>query len=110
MAQKILHYDVLERLGEGARSTIWAVSDPDTKQVFALKHVVRADHKDLRFIEPQSHTDFSEIVLGGKFRDKGMVPFNGVLTQEQVDAVHSYVIARGQEDWQPVFLPQPPRR
>lgn len=57
MAQKILHYDVLERLGEGARSTIWAVSDPDTKQLFALKHVLRADHKDLRFIE-QVETEF----------------------------------------------------
>jgi len=49
-------------------------------------------------------------VLGGKFKEKGMVPFNGVLTQEQVDAVHAYVIARGQEDWQPVFGPPPPRR
>jgi len=51
MAQKLLHYDVLERLGEGARSVIYAVSDPDTKQIYALKHVVRADQKDLRFIE-----------------------------------------------------------
>jgi len=51
MAQKLLHYDVLERLGEGARSIIYAVSDPDTKQIYALKHVVRADQKDLRFIE-----------------------------------------------------------
>jgi quinohemoprotein ethanol dehydrogenase len=66
--------------------------------------------KDLRFIKPQSHTEFNEIVLGGKFKDKGMVPFNGVLTAEQVDAVHSYVISRGQEDWQPVFGPPPPRR
>jgi quinohemoprotein ethanol dehydrogenase len=66
--------------------------------------------KDLRFIKPQSHTDFNDIVLGGKFKDKGMVPFNGVLTQEQVDAVHAYVISRGQEDWQPVFGPPPPRR
>jgi serine/threonine-protein kinase len=51
MAEKILHYDVLERLGEGAKSTIYAVSDPDTKQLYALKHVLRADAKDLRFIE-----------------------------------------------------------
>ncbi|MEO8307668.1 MAG: PQQ-dependent dehydrogenase, methanol/ethanol family [Pseudomonadota bacterium] len=66
--------------------------------------------KDLRFIKPQSHSDFNDIVLGGKFKDKGMVPFNGVLTQDQVDAVHAYVISRGQEDWQPVFGPPPPRR
>ena len=57
MAQKLLQYDVLERLGEGARSTIYAVSDPATRQVFALKHVVRADQKDIRFVE-QVETEF----------------------------------------------------
>ena len=57
MAEKILHYDGLERLGEGARSTIWAVSDPDTKQIYALKHVLRESHKDLRFIE-QVETEY----------------------------------------------------
>jgi serine/threonine protein kinase len=51
MPQKLLKYEVLERLGEGARSTIYAVSDPDTKQVYALKHVERSAPKDLRFIE-----------------------------------------------------------
>ncbi|MGA2582552.1 MAG: serine/threonine-protein kinase [Tepidisphaeraceae bacterium] len=51
MAEKLLQYEVLERLGEGARSVIYAVSDPQTHQVYALKHVVRQDAKDLRFIE-----------------------------------------------------------
>ena len=51
MAQKFLQYEVLERLGEGARSTIYAVKDPATNKVFALKHVLRADDKDIRFIE-----------------------------------------------------------
>jgi serine/threonine-protein kinase len=57
MAQKLLHYDVLERLGEGARSTIYLVQDPDSRQVYALKHVVRTDAKDIRFIE-QMETEF----------------------------------------------------
>jgi serine/threonine-protein kinase len=57
MAQKLLHYDVLERLGEGARSTIYAVRDPETGKIFALKHVVRAEQKDIRFIE-QMETEF----------------------------------------------------
>ncbi len=57
MAQKLLQYDVLERLGEGARSVIYAVSDPATRKVFALKHVVRADQKDIRFVE-QMQTEF----------------------------------------------------
>jgi serine/threonine-protein kinase len=57
MAQKLLHYDVLERLGEGARSTIYRVRDPSTGRELALKHVVRADQKDIRFIE-QMETEF----------------------------------------------------
>src|SRR5688500_6462086 len=57
MAQKLLHYEVLERLGEGARSTIYAVRDPETHQTYALKHVHRSDQKDIRFIE-QMETEF----------------------------------------------------
>jgi serine/threonine-protein kinase len=57
MPQKLLNYEVLERLGEGARSIIYAVSDPATHQVYALKHVVRTETKDIRFIE-QMETEF----------------------------------------------------
>src|ERR1051325_2657204 len=57
MGQKLLQYDVLERLGEGARSTIYAVSDPATKKIYALKHVIRDDQKDIRFVE-QMETEF----------------------------------------------------
>ncbi|HLL87825.1 MAG TPA: serine/threonine-protein kinase [Tepidisphaeraceae bacterium] len=51
MADKLLHYDVLEQLGVGARSTIYRARDPQTGQTFALKHVKRDDAKDIRFIE-----------------------------------------------------------
>lgn len=54
---KILQYDVLECLGEGARSTIYRVSDPTTQRIYALKHVVRSLQKDLRFVE-QMETEF----------------------------------------------------
>jgi eukaryotic-like serine/threonine-protein kinase len=57
MPQKLLNYEVLEQLGEGARSIIYAVSDPATHQVYALKHVVRSGPKDIRFIE-QMETEF----------------------------------------------------
>lgn len=57
MAQTLLHYQVVERLGEGARSTIYKVLDPTTRQTFALKHVLRNDTKDIRFIE-QMETEF----------------------------------------------------
>src|ERR1700761_8315837 len=57
MGQKLLQYDVLERIGEGARSTIYAVKDPATGREYALKHVVRNDTKDIRFVE-QMETEF----------------------------------------------------
>jgi serine/threonine-protein kinase len=57
MSEKLLHYDVLERLGEGAGSTIYAVRDPTTGRKYALKHVVRHKDKDVRFIE-QMETEF----------------------------------------------------
>ena len=66
--------------------------------------------KDLRFLNADMHKDFSDIVLGGKFKDRGMAPFTGTLTPGQVDAIHAFVIARGQDDWQPVFVAPPPQR
>lgn len=44
-------YDVLSPVGRGAGSTIYCVSHPVTKQLYALKHVVRKHEKDDRFIE-----------------------------------------------------------
>lgn len=51
MPKTLLQYDVLDRLGEGAKSTIYKVIDPATKRIYALKHVVRKNDKDIRFIE-----------------------------------------------------------
>jgi serine/threonine-protein kinase len=49
--KKIFDYDVIDFIGEGAASLIYAVSDPKTNQLYALKHVVRKTDKDARFIE-----------------------------------------------------------
>jgi serine/threonine-protein kinase len=51
MPEKLWNYNVIRTLGEGAKSTIYAVSDPDTGQLYALKHVLRNVPKDIRFIE-----------------------------------------------------------
>jgi serine/threonine-protein kinase len=51
MAQKLLQYEVIDRIGEGARSTIYAVYDPLNKHIYALKHVIRKEDKDQRFID-----------------------------------------------------------
>jgi quinohemoprotein ethanol dehydrogenase len=62
------------------------------------QNAIGSDRKDLRFIKPQSHTDFNDIVLRGKFAERGMVAIKDI-TQEEADAVHAYIIARGNEDW-----------
>jgi serine/threonine-protein kinase len=51
MAEKLLNYDVIDVLGEGAKSTIYRVNDPATGRQYALKHVKRIDAKDIRFIQ-----------------------------------------------------------
>jgi serine/threonine-protein kinase len=49
--KKIFDYEVLDHIGEGARSQIYVVSDPKTRQIYALKHVKRETEKDERFIQ-----------------------------------------------------------
>ena len=51
MPKTLFGYDVIDFIGQGAGSLIYAVSHPTTKQVYALKHVVRKSERDERFIE-----------------------------------------------------------
>src|SRR4051795_12336868 len=44
-------YDIIQCLGYGARSTIYAVSEKRTGQLYALKRVVRKSSDDDRFLE-----------------------------------------------------------
>ncbi len=48
---KVPGYQVLEYLGNGARSSIWKVRDLETYQEYALKRVERGSGRDTRFIE-----------------------------------------------------------
>jgi quinohemoprotein ethanol dehydrogenase len=56
--------------------------------------------KDLRFMATETHAQFNDIVLKGVRADKGMASFADVLTPSQVEAIHAYLIARGNEDYQ----------
>lgn len=51
VADRLGGYEVLAVLGHGAKSTIYAVQEPDTHQVYALKHVVRDSAADQRFLD-----------------------------------------------------------
>jgi serine/threonine-protein kinase len=48
---QIAGYRVLAKIGRGAASELYAVQDPKTKQVWALKHVIKGTDKDHRFLE-----------------------------------------------------------
>ena len=49
--KSLFGYDVIDLIGEGAGSLIYAVSDPNSGQIYALKHVVRKNDKDIRFVD-----------------------------------------------------------
>ncbi len=49
--RSLFGYDVIDRIGEGAGSTIYAVSDPKNNHLYALKHVVNSGDKTIRFVE-----------------------------------------------------------
>jgi serine/threonine protein kinase len=51
MPKSLFGYDILSEIGKGAASTIYAVSDPKSGQVYALKHVLRRTDKEQRFIQ-----------------------------------------------------------
>jgi len=55
-------YRILARIGTGAASELYAVQDPKSKQVWALKRVVKNNEKDQRFIEQVE----AEYQIGGK--------------------------------------------
>jgi serine/threonine-protein kinase len=51
MPRRLFDYEVIEFLGKGAGTIIYAVAHSDTKQIYAMKHVVKRKEKDIRFIE-----------------------------------------------------------
>ena len=66
--KKLFDYEVLDLIGEGAGSLIYVVSHPTTKQLYALKHVVRKTEKDDRFIEQLE----AEFEVGHKVAHPGL--------------------------------------
>jgi len=48
---ELFGYKVVDKVGDGAASAVYAVMDPKSRQVMALKHVLRRAEKDQRFID-----------------------------------------------------------
>jgi quinohemoprotein ethanol dehydrogenase len=52
----------------------------------------RSISPDLRRMSPQTHDLFREIVLGGLYVPNGMPHFDDLLTPEDADAIHAFLI------------------
>jgi quinohemoprotein ethanol dehydrogenase len=59
----------------------------------------RGGVKDLRRMSPETHSEFLDIVLGGKRREKGMASFADLVSKPDAEAIHAYLIRRANEDW-----------
>ncbi len=53
---------------------------------------------DLRYSSKAVHDNFDKIVLGGVLAKDGMASFADVLSKEDVDAIHAYIIDRAKAD------------
>lgn len=68
MPRSIFDYEVIDFIGEGAGSLIYVVSHPDSRQLYALKHVRRRRDKDVRFFEQLAN----EFEVGGQFTHRAL--------------------------------------
>jgi len=98
---------VLAELGRGAASVIYLVQDPKSKQIWALKHVVRETKKDQRFIEQTEQ----EYAVGSKLdyplvrRVERLIRARRLLSLKEVYLLMEYVDGVSLESAQPETLP-----
>jgi serine/threonine protein kinase len=76
----IAGFTILAKIGEGARSQIYAVQDPKTKQVWALKHVELNNDKDDRFIAQAQ----SEYAIGTKLSHPAIRKIRKIIKQRKI--------------------------
>ena len=63
-------------------------------------NAARGGVKDLRHMSQDTHAAFADIVLGGSRAANGMASFADLISEEESEAIHHYVIARANEDWE----------
>jgi len=76
---------VLQKIGTGAASELFAVQDPRTKQVWALKHVVRKSPKDDRFLEQVQQ----EYFVGSRLKHPSVRGVHRLVKHRKLFKVHA---------------------
>ena len=66
--KELFGYEIIEKLGEGAGSVIYAADHRETKQICALKHVVVTTDKEQRFVDQLK----AEYEVGHKVKHAGL--------------------------------------
>jgi serine/threonine protein kinase len=81
----IAGYRVLARMGSGAASELYAVQDPKTKQVWALKHVVKTSEKDERFLEQV----MNEYAVGSRLSHPNVRAMHRLVKHRRLFTIHA---------------------
>jgi eukaryotic-like serine/threonine-protein kinase len=87
LPKTLFGYEVLDYIGQGAGSMVYVVSDPKTKQLFAMKHVVRKVDKDERFVEQlEAEYEVGRHVVHPTLRKSLELKINKTLLRKTIDA------------------------
>ncbi len=76
----IAGYRILARIGNGAASELYAVQDRKTKQVWALKHVIKEVQKDQRFLDQVQQ----EYAVGSKLQHTNIRAIQRLVKQRKM--------------------------
>ncbi|HWE02366.1 MAG TPA: serine/threonine-protein kinase [Tepidisphaeraceae bacterium] len=86
--KSLFGYEVLDFIGEGAGSSIYLVSHPDSHQIYALKHVVRKVEKDERFVDQlQNEYEVGRHISHRGLRKSVDYKINHTLLRKTIDAM-----------------------
>ena len=97
-------YRVLAKIGQGAASELYAVQDPKTKQVWALKHVVKRTEKDQRFLDQVEQ----EHIIGSKLSHRNIRATHRLIKHRKLFKVTDIALLMELVDAEPVDA-RPPR-
>jgi len=83
--KEIAGYRVLAKIGTGAASELYAVQDPKSKQVWALKHVVKLTEKDDRFLEQVEQ----EYIVGSRLDHPHIRGVHKIIRHRKMFKIHA---------------------
>lgn len=86
-------YNIIQKVGDGARSQVFQVVHPTTGKVFALKRVIRQEHEDGRFLQQAINEHLTAIRLDHPYLRKshGLKRIRRFFRLTEVQEVLEYV-------------------